>query len=80
MISLTSEEKKAIAEQQLKSELFAEYNTSLSLKVESAINNKDQSSIDGLNNQLSDIYIKINILTTEINNIDNEIALLTPTE
>lgn len=68
-VELAPEDKKGILEQHLKSVAFSEYNITLSLIEANAMSEKNQSNIDSLNNQLSDITAQKNALTTEYNSV-----------
>jgi hypothetical protein len=74
MTTLTPEEKKIIAEQHLKTVLFSEYNISLSLMESNAIVDKNQTNIDALNSQMAEVLSQKNVLQSELNLIEAEIA------
>lgn len=65
-VSLTSEEKKTIVEQHLKTVAFSEYNLSLSLIEANAMTDKNQANIDSLNAQLQDVVAQKTVLETEL--------------
>ena len=74
MTTLKPEEKKIIAEQHLKTVLFSEYNISLSLMESNAIVDKNQTNIDALNSQMAKVLSQKNVLQSELNLIEAEIA------
>ena len=74
MTTLTPEEKKIIAEQHLKTVLFSEYNISLSLMESNAIVDKNLTNIDALNSQMAEVLSQKNVLQSELNLIEAEIA------
>jgi hypothetical protein len=68
-IELTNDEKLTIAEQHLKNILFNEYNAQLSLIEAQAVDTPNQSNIDSINAQLSDITSQKDKLQREINSL-----------
>jgi hypothetical protein len=72
-ISLTPEEKLQIAEQHMKTILFSEYNAQLSLIEAQAASTPNQSNIDSLNAQASDVSAQKAVLQAEI---DKQNALI----
>jgi hypothetical protein len=74
MTILTPEEKKIIAEQHLKTVLFSEYNITLSLMESNAVTEKNQTNIDALNNQMTEVLSQKNVLQAELDSIEAEIT------
>jgi peptidoglycan hydrolase CwlO-like protein len=70
-IELTNEEKIAIAQQHMKSVMFAQYNAELSLKEARSVSTPNQANIDSVNAQLADISSQISTLQNEINSLQS---------
>jgi hypothetical protein len=66
---LTNEEKRGIVEQHLKNIAFSEYNLSLSLTAEEAIENPSSSNILSLNSQKDDLEAQKSALLAELNSL-----------
>jgi len=79
-ILLTPEEKLQIVEQHLKTVLFSEYNIHLSLIEANAASTPNQSNIDSLNAQTTDIAAQKAALLKEINSLNAEIDPATPSK
>jgi uncharacterized coiled-coil DUF342 family protein len=73
-IDLTPEEKKTIVEQHLKTVLFSEYNLTLSLIEANALTEKNQSNIDSLNKQMSEVRSQKSVLQQELDTVNAEIT------
>lgn len=69
MAELTNEEKSVIVLQHLKNVLYSEYNAMLTLAQEQALSEPNQTNINTLTNQLSDILSQKEILQTELDSL-----------
>jgi hypothetical protein len=68
-IELTNEEKIQVVEQHLRNLLYSEYNINLSMTENKAVAMPDQSSIDSLNLQLTDLNAKKVALQAELDKL-----------
>jgi hypothetical protein len=66
---LTNEEKKGIVEQHLKNIAFSEYNLTLSLTAEEALENPSSSNLLSLNSQKDDLEAQKSALLAELNSL-----------
>jgi hypothetical protein len=71
-ISLTPEEKLQIVEQHLKTVLFSEYNIQLSLIEANTVSTPNQSNIDSLNAQATDIAAQKTALLQEVSSLTQD--------
>jgi hypothetical protein len=69
MSDLTNEEKSVIVLQHLKNIAYSEYNAILSLAQEQALSEPNQSNVQNLTNQISDIVAQKQILQDELDSL-----------
>lgn len=72
-VNLKPEEKLPVIEQHLKTLLFSQYNTNLSIMEAKASSNLNQSNLDNLNSQLADINSQISVLEKEYNTVSAQV-------
>jgi len=73
-LELTNDEKVQIIEQHLKNLIYARYNTALNLKENQAVATPEQSTIDSLNLQISDLDAKQAVLESELAKLQVEVT------
>ncbi len=66
---LTNEEKKGIVEQHLKNIAFSEYNLTLSLTAEEALEHPSNANLLSLNSQKDDLESQKSALLAELNSL-----------
>jgi hypothetical protein len=62
---LSNEEKSSVVDNKIKNLEYAKYNLELSLIEENAVEDINQSSIDSIEEQMSDVNLKITALEAE---------------